>query len=48
VIIAAVRATTVLTQGSTDQVAGWLGLLVAFDAAFLAAGFLVFGYLLED
>jgi len=48
VIIAAVRATTALTQGSTDQVAGWLGLLVAFDAAFLAAGFLVFGYLLED
>ena len=48
VIIAAVRATTLLTNGSTDQVAGWLGLLVAFDAAFLATGYLVFGYLLED
>ena len=26
----------------------WLGLLLAFDLAFLAAGTLVFGYLLED
>jgi len=32
----------------TDQVAGWLGLLAAFDPAFLHAGFLVFGYLLGD
>lgn len=48
VVIAAVRATTLLTQGRTDQVVGWLSLLLAFDAAFLAAGFLVFGYLLED
>ncbi len=48
VIIAATRATEGLTQGSTDGIAGWLGLLAAFDAAFLAAGYLVFGHLLED
>lgn len=48
VVIAAVRATQLLTAGSVDQVGGWLGLLGAFDAAFLAAGFLVFGHVLED
>src|SRR5215467_152908 len=48
VIIAATRATATLTQGSTSGVGGWLGLLAAFDAAFLAAGYVVFGHLLED
>jgi heme exporter protein B len=48
VIIAATRATEGLTQGDTASVAGWLSLLVAFDAAFLAAGYIVFGHLLED
>jgi heme exporter protein B len=48
VLIAAIRATTELSTGSTDQVAGWIGLLVAFDAAFLATGYLVFTHLLED
>jgi heme exporter protein B len=48
VVIAAIRATALLASGTTDQVAGWLGLLLAFDAAFLATGFLVFGHLLED
>lgn len=48
VIIAATKATATLTQGGTDGVAGWLGLLGAFDAAFLAVGYLVFGHLLED
>jgi heme exporter protein B len=48
VIIGATRATATLTQGSTSGVAGWLGLLAAFDAAFLATGYLVFGHLLED
>jgi heme exporter protein B len=48
VIIAATRATEGLTQGNTSGISGWLSLLVAFDAAFLAAGFLVFGHLLED
>ena len=48
VIIAATKATASLARASTDGVGGWLGLLVAFDAAFLAAGYLVFGHLLED
>lgn len=48
VVIAAIKATDLLTQGSTAQVGGWLGLLAAFDAAFLATGFLVFGQILED
>jgi heme exporter protein B len=48
VIIAATRATAGLTTGHLAGVGGWLGLLAAFDAAFLAAGYLVFGQLLED
>jgi len=48
VIIAATKATATLTQGSTSGVSGWLGLLAAFDAAFLAIGYVVFGHLLED
>jgi heme exporter protein B len=48
VIIAATRATTTLTQGSTAGIGGWLSLLAAFDAAFLAIGYVVFGHLLED
>ena len=48
VIIAATRATADLTHGTTTGISGWLSLLVAFDAAYLAAGYLVFGHLLED
>ena len=48
VVIAATRATVSLTQGQLAGVGGWLGLLAAFDLAFLAAGYLVFGHLLED
>ena len=48
VIIAATKATADLTQGSTSGISGWLGLLVAFDAAYLAVGYIVFGHLLED
>ena len=48
VIIAATRATQGLTHGNTSGIAGWLGLLAAFDAAFLAVGYIVFGHLLED
>jgi heme exporter protein B len=48
VIIAASRATVALTQGQSAGVGGWLGMLAAFDAAFLAAGYLVFDNLLED
>jgi heme exporter protein B len=48
VVIGAIRATATLAQGSTDGVTGWLGVLLAFDAAFLATGYLVYGYLIED
>jgi heme exporter protein B len=48
VIISATRATADLTQGTSTGIGGWLSLLVAFDAAYLAAGYLVFGHLLED
>lgn len=48
VLIAAIRACALLSAGSTDQVAGWLGVLAAFDAALLATGYLVYGHLLED
>ena len=48
VIIAATRATADLTHGGTAGISEWLSLLVAFDAAYLAAGYIVFGHLLED
>ena len=48
VIIAATGATASLAQGTTAVVGGWLSLLAAFDAAILAAGYIVFGHLLED
>jgi heme exporter protein B len=49
IVISAIRATALLvTDDHTGQVGGWLGLLAAFDAAFLATGYLVFGHLLED
>jgi heme exporter protein B len=48
IIIAATRATQGLTQGNTSGIGGWLSLLAAFDAAFLAAGYIVFAHLLED
>jgi heme exporter protein B len=48
VVIGAIRATATLAQGSTEGVAGWLGVLLAFDAAFLATGYLVYGHLIED
>lgn len=48
VAIAAIRATDILASGSADGVGGWLGVLAAFDAAFLATGYLVYGHLIED
>jgi heme exporter protein B len=48
VIVSAVKATALATQGSSGEAASWLGLLLAFDVVFLAAGTLVFGYLMED
>jgi heme exporter protein B len=48
VLIAGVRATDLATVGSAADAASWLGLLVAFDVAFVSLGLLVFGPLLED
>lgn len=48
VLIAAIRATTTLSAGTGAGVGGWLGVLAAFDAAFLAIGYLVYGHLIED
>ena len=48
VLVAGVRATTVATNGGPGGAGSWLGLLAAFDLIFLAAGTLVFRYLLED
>jgi len=48
VLVAGVKATSLATTGRGGQAGGWLGLLVAFDLVFLAAGTLVYPYLLED
>jgi heme exporter protein B len=48
VLIAGVKATSIAVTGVGGDSAQWLGLLVAFDAVFVAAGTLVFGSLLED
>jgi len=48
VLVAGVKATELATTGPGGEAGSWLGLLVAFDLVFLAAGTLVFGYLLED
>jgi heme exporter protein B len=48
VLIAGVRATSLAAAGRGAEAGGWLALLVAFDAVFVAAGTLVFGFLLED
>ena len=39
---------TALATPAGGEAGSWLRLLVAFDAVFVAAGTLVFGYLLED
>lgn len=48
VLIAGVRATELAAAGSVGEAGSWLGLLVAFDIAFLSLGAIVFGHLLED
>jgi heme exporter protein B len=48
VLVAGVKATSLAVGGRGGEAGSWLGLLVAFDLVFIAAGTLVFGYLLED
>ena len=48
VLIGAIRATEAAVDGRGADVGGWLGVLAAFDVAFLATGFLVYVHLLED
>jgi heme exporter protein B len=48
VLVAGVKATAIATSGSAEAAGPWLGLLIAFDLVILAAGTLVYGYLLED
>lgn len=47
VLVAGVKATALATTGRGGA-GGWLGLLLAFDLVFVAAGTLVYGQLLED
>jgi heme exporter protein B len=48
VLLAGTRTTALAAAGQGDQAGSWLGLLVAFDLVFVAAGTLVFEHLLED
>jgi heme exporter protein B len=48
VLLAGVKATSLAVDGRGGEAGGWLGLLAAFGAVFLAAGTLVFGFLLDD
>jgi heme exporter protein B len=45
-LVDAVRATSLALEGR--DVTGWLGLLLSFDVVALAAGTLLYGYLVED
>ncbi|MDP9342070.1 MAG: heme exporter protein CcmB [Actinomycetota bacterium] len=46
ILVAGVKATALAVDGKGAS--SWLGLLVAFDLVIVAAGTLVYGYLLED
>jgi heme exporter protein B len=48
VLVAGVKATAFATAGRGGEAGQWLGLLGAFDLVIVAAGTLVYGYLLED
>lgn len=49
VLIAGVRATGSLLDGETlSDVSAWIKLLVAYDAIFVAAAFLLFDYVVEE
>ena len=46
ILVAGVKATALAVDG--HGASSWLGLLVAFDLVMVAAGTLVYGFLLED
>jgi heme exporter protein B len=48
VLVASVKATELAATGRGGEAASWLGLLAAFDVAFVSIGTLVFEYLTED
>jgi heme exporter protein B len=48
VLVAGEKATALAAQGGGAGAGSWLGLLLAFDVVFVAAGTLVFGHLMED
>jgi heme exporter protein B len=48
VLVAGVKTTALATSVQGSGAGGWLGLLVAFDVVIVAAGTLVYGFLLED
>ena len=48
VLVAGVKATELAVAGRGADAGSWLGLLVAFDLVFLAAGTLVFEHLVEE
>lgn len=48
VMIATVRATTLILTGQTEDLVPWLNLMGAFDVLFLAISFLVFDRVVEE
>lgn len=48
VLIAGVKATSLIQAGQPGEATSWLGLLLVFDVVFLSGGALLFGQLLED
>jgi len=48
VLLGGVKATALATSGHGAEAGSWLLLLLAFDAVFVSAGTLVFGFLLDD
>jgi heme exporter protein B len=48
VLVASVKATELASTGRGTEAGSWLGLLAAFDVAFVSIGTLVFEHLMED
>jgi len=49
VIISAVKASTLAMAGASwDEMASWLGIIVAFDVIFLVVSYLIFNFIIEE